>query len=72
MVGQSEVHFAGNRLGQAVLAEHDDWLQGMAQAAQVFFLVFRKFHGGSIRQGRLTHDESQQEQQPLAGRAPQR
>jgi hypothetical protein len=53
-----------------VLAEHDDRLQGMPQAAQMFFLVFRKFHSGSIRQGRLTHDESQQEQQPLAGRAP--
>ena len=48
VIGQRAVHFGDDRVGQAVVAEGHDGMEGVAEATQVFLLAFRELHPVSI------------------------
>lgn len=48
VVGECAGHFCGDPVGQAVLSDRHQWVQGVAQATQVFLLTFIQFHAGII------------------------
>jgi 23S rRNA (uridine2552-2'-O)-methyltransferase len=48
MVGQGAIQFRNDRVGQPGVAEHDDRVHGMREAAQVFLLFLSEWHGGII------------------------
>src|SRR5882757_9402918 len=44
MVGQGAIQFRDHRIGEPGVAEHDDGVHGMREAAQVLLLFFAECH----------------------------
>ena len=48
MIGQGSIQFRNHGVGQPGVAEHDDGVDGMREAAQVLLLFLGECHGGII------------------------
>lgn len=70
VIGERAGHFGGDAVSQPVLADRDERVQGVPEAAQVFLLTFVECHPGIIggwRQGGFSGDgEAQQKQRTVA------
>jgi hypothetical protein len=74
MIGQGAIELCNDRVGQPGIAEHDDGIHGMREAAQVFLLFLGECHGGIIvaNCSRSTHAQAFKKQCSLACRTRQR